>query len=35
MPGAPFLKSILHQLAGAAQGEPPRNQGPVESTYND
>ena len=35
MPGAPFLITILQQLAGAAEGEPPRNQGPVESTYND
>jgi hypothetical protein len=35
MPGAPFLESILHQLAGAAGGEPPKSDGSVESTYND
>ncbi len=35
LPGAPLLESILHQLAGAAEGEPPRSSGPVGSTYND
>ena len=35
LPGAPILGSILHQLAGSAEGEPARDGSPVESTYND
>lgn len=35
MPGAPLLESILHQLAGAAQGEPPVSPAPAGSTYTD
>ncbi len=35
MPIAPLLESILHQLAGAAEGETPKSEGSVESTYND
>jgi len=35
LPGAPILGSILHQLAGSAEGEPARDKSPVESTYND
>lgn len=35
LPGAPLLQSILHQLAGAADGAPPKVEGAVESTYTD
>jgi hypothetical protein len=35
IPIAQFLESILHQLAGAADGETPKSDGSVESTYND
>ena len=34
IPGAP-LEAILRQLAGTADGEPPKSAGSVESTYND
>ena len=34
IPGAP-LESILRQLGGTVEGEPPKATGPVESTYND
>ena len=35
LPGAPLLQSILHQLAGAADGEPPKADASVGSTYTD